>query len=536
MSDRSKKTIRQLKDKAKKNSLKATFQLAEYYSHGKYVDKDFDIAEQFYSKSISLLQNGSLYIKSLKLLNFRAFEDLELSFCVHESHGSNLTIIIGDNGSGKTAITEAISKSLSWLARRVVSPSANGESLSNYDININGPEKYASIIACFSISNSEKFEIELSKSFENATTQRRNFLSDIIQLADIYRLMNSRNSNSNMPILAFYSVNRALEISDKDLNYFEETVFSNTNNKLDGYQKTLNGAADFKLFFRWFKFLEDIDNAESPLGEKLSELVDSFNELSADDDAEKIKRTIKKIESIQEQHKKSRQTLYRKLLTSTQDAIEVFVPGFSNIRIQRTPYLDMLINKGDDTLSVLQLSQGEKSLIALIADIVRRLILLNPELENPRLGNGIVLIDEIDLHLHPKWQQKIVPNLLNTFPNIQFVITTHSPIISTTVESKCIRKLRNGKVFDAPKGTKGADSSRAQETLFEVGKRPTDDPISIALGEYSDLVFSDSWNTEKAILLRSQLDENFGDEEPELKRLDLYIENRIWELEIEKNQ
>ena len=87
----------------------------------------------------------------------------------------------------------------------------------------------------------------------------------------------------------------------------------------------------------------------------------------------------------------------------------------------------MLINKNGLDLPVNTLSDGEKCLFSLVGDLARRLALANPNLTDPLQGSGIVLIDEIDLHLHPAWQRKIVGQLKDTFPNCQFIITSHSP-------------------------------------------------------------------------------------------------------------
>ena len=89
----------------------------------------------------------------------------------------------------------------------------------------------------------------------------------------------------------------------------------------------------------------------------------------------------------------------------------------------------MKIDKGDISLNVSQMSDGEKCTMALLGDLARRLALANPTLANPLLGEGIVLIDEIELHMHPSWQRKILRVLRETFPNIQFIVTTHSPIV-----------------------------------------------------------------------------------------------------------
>ncbi len=85
-------------------------------------------------------------------------------------------------------------------------------------------------------------------------------------------------------------------------------------------------------------------------------------------------------------------------------------------------------------IGIYQLSEGEKSVIALVGDLSRRLAIANPKRENPLKGGCIVLIDEIDLHLHPKWQEKIFPALQNTFPHIQFIVSTHAPKVLESVD------------------------------------------------------------------------------------------------------
>lgn len=116
-------------------------------------------------------------------------------------------------------------------------------------------------------------------------------------------------------------------------------------------------------------------------------------------------------------------------LTAVRSAIYKFMPEFENLKIKRKPRLHMSIDKRRDSFDVAQLSQDEKSLMALIGDIARRLAVMNPGLENPLTGDGIVLIDEVDLHLHPKLQRTLVNQFTQTFPSCQFVLTTHSPIV-----------------------------------------------------------------------------------------------------------
>lgn len=110
------------------------------------------------------------------------------------------------------------------------------------------------------------------------------------------------------------------------------------------------------------------------------------------------------------------------------DALTTFLGGFRNLRVEQSP-IRLLVDKDDQSFDISQLSDGERSFLALICDLGRRLGLANPDLPNPLHGAGVALIDELELHLHPKWQRDVRDKLLATFPNVQFIATTHSPFI-----------------------------------------------------------------------------------------------------------
>ena len=100
----------------------------------------------------------------------------------------------------------------------------------------------------------------------------------------------------------------------------------------------------------------------------------------------------------------------------------------------------MEVVKDGEVFNIEQLSDGEKSLIAMIGDLARRLSIANPGVREPLHGRGIVLIDEVELHLHPAWQRDILPRLMNTFPNVQFMVTTHSPLVLAQLNSALYRQ------------------------------------------------------------------------------------------------
>jgi predicted ATP-binding protein involved in virulence len=131
------------------------------------------------------------------------------------------------------------------------------------------------------------------------------------------------------------------------------------------------------------------------------------------------KDAFKSVEQLQglidELHEKSntRNLAYVKM------ALKEFMPEFSDFRVQRKP-LRMKATKNGKDYTIQQLSDGQKCFIALVGDLARRLVIANPRSEKPLEGKGVVLIDELDLHLHPEWQQKMIVDLRTTFPNIQF--------------------------------------------------------------------------------------------------------------------
>jgi predicted ATP-binding protein involved in virulence len=135
------------------------------------------------------------------------------------------------------------------------------------------------------------------------------------------------------------------------------------------------------------------------------------------------------------------------------------------------------------------------------------------------------------MHLHPRWQQLVLGQLGQAFPLLQFIVTTHSPQVLSTVPSESIRILANNSVYSAPPGTEGAEASRLLKRVLGVDVRPPDNKATRELKEYLSLVDADQWNSTRAIALRNILDARYQGEEPALLEADLQIENRKWELE-----
>ncbi|MEW6499462.1 MAG: AAA family ATPase, partial [Cyanobacteriota bacterium] len=190
----------------------------------------------------------------------------------------------------------------------------------------------------------------------------------------------------------------------------------------------------------------------------------------------------------------------------------------------RSP-LRMTVEKQGQELIVNQLSDGEKCLLAMVGDLARRLALANPTLKNPLQGEGVVLIDEIELHLHPKWQREIIPALTRTFPNCQFIVTTHSPQVISEVKPNGIYILEatsEGVVAKRPESSFGRDSNRILEDLMGVSARPQE--IKDELLELFRLI--DKGDLDGARQLRQQIADQIGTDEPEFVRADVLMRRK----------
>lgn len=146
-------------------------------------------------------------------------------------------------------------------------------------------------------------------------------------------------------------------------------------------------------------------------------------------------------------------------LTAFNQVLGNFLDGFSDVAVEERP-LRLTVMKSGARLSLQQLSDGERAFIAMLGDLVRRLALANPKRANPLEGHGVVLIDELELHLHPRWQREVVEKLRTSFPNVQFIATTHSPFI--------IQSLRPGELITLdPEEEFGEYADRSVEDIAE---------------------------------------------------------------------
>lgn len=161
-------------------------------------------------------------------------------------------------------------------------------------------------------------------------------------------------------------------------------------------------------------------------------------------------------------------------------------------------YIDSSFNVQRTALS--QLSDGYRSTLSLIADVAYRMALLNPSLGKDVLKTpGIVLIDEVDLHLHPIWQARILGDLRSIFPNIQFVVTTHAPAVISSVRSQQVRIIADDEKTLTPAiEIYGSDAGRVLTSIMNAPERPVE--IQAKFDAIYDLLDSGNYDAaQKAI-------------------------------------
>lgn len=376
-------------------------------------------------------------IKSFRLKAVGRFSVLEAELAPTAEVNSNVTVFIGNNGAGKTSVLKALATSLSWFVARLRSEKGYGSPIPEVVI-LNGQPSAMIDLAVLDergqSANPEAdvedhlYQWSLARTARGKKGSGSSSLGDVTRLAEVYRSLISRNDKASLPLIAFYPVERV--VLDVPLKIKERHSFL----QLDGYDNALNQGVDFRRFFEWFREREDAEN-ESGL---------------AQDVLDKVLNTLGNNPVIWQKLNSLMASSRDRQLTAVRTAITNFMPGFSKLRVRRKPRLHMSIDKDGQTLNVLQLSQGEKSLMALVGDIARRLAMMNPGLENPLHGDGVVLIDEVDMHLHPTWQRSIIERLTATFPNCQFILTTHSPLVISDCKDVLVYALDNGEITQVP--------------------------------------------------------------------------------------
>lgn len=361
-------------------------------------------------------------IRNIVLQNFRNFEYKEISFLNSNGKPKPFIVLIGDNGVGKTSILEGITKCFVPLIRAVNNEAVKKCDLTNSDIRHN----CGSTIIQVDFDINDTTHTILNKRRKNSNTGYKLSLEKVRKqkqlLLQAKSDFNASRENGHIPLILYYGTNRVFNEVPKR-GHIREYVME------DALKSCFDNINNFREFYEWFKTEEDIE---------LRELRENREYVNIS-------------------------------LNAVRNAIANMIQGYSNLRIKLNPSRMVITNEKGEELRIEQLSGGYKAILAVVSDIAKRLAMANPYSANPLNEKAIILIDEIDLHLHPNWQKTIVSDLKRTFPNCQFIVSTHSPfIIQSLKQDELINVEHNEETSSNESSFEGWSIDEIQEYKMNV--------------------------------------------------------------------
>jgi predicted ATP-binding protein involved in virulence len=444
-------------------------------------------------------------LKKISLINFRCFQKLEIN--LHP----RLTVFVGENGAGKTAILDGIAAGLSPILRHLSSAnqrlSAKNVGIKDSDFRIdileNNNDKVRWVLTDYAqviVETTDGMQWDYWRPSKNGKKPPVKIGES--ELAYYLARVSESFITSKpepLPVFAYYGAQRGrIEIP--------ENLRSSTDNY--GYPtsalvNSLDSSSNFKEMLKWFN-IEEAGEFRANRNRKQGD----YGQSSA--------------------------------LNTVREAINILLGGNYNNPFFNDDHKFVLQSiEGGKPLQVSQLSQGYQSMLALGMDFARRLALAKGQLinyifekdglwdiyNNPVLMDAIMLVDEIDLHLHPSWQQRVLGDLMRTFPNTQFIVTTHSPQVLTTVPSESIRVLHNELNSDTgqleswleipEQQTCGVSSADVLASAMATDPVP-DVRESAWLRQYRALIQHGLQDSVDGLELRGKLLGHFGDRHPEI--------------------
>ena len=443
-----------------------------------------------------------MYVSKIRMQNFRCYADFTLQF------SPKVTVIVAENGKGKTAILDGLAITMApYLA---AFPGIKARNFQPNDVRmvVDVPQtqdelqikrmKYllpvvleTEVKADDGKAYSWKRELKSVKGKTSSVSAK--FVSDYgKRIAD--ELNQPGDQDIILPVLGYYGTSRMW--NDSSLLKRKKVDLSRSS----GYVECLEPSGSYNTFAQWFRYA-----TESAL----------------------------EYDHIIAEKKLNKKNPYREILNAINKAIVTCIQsmGWTDLKYSFAAQNLLICHPEKGELPLEAMSDGARSVISMAADIAYRMARLNPDMgEDVTLKtSGVVLIDEVDMHLHPSWQQTVVNDLVKAFPKVQFIVTTHSPQVLTSVPADCIRILHwdNDLVdIEEPTFSLGAESSQLLRDIQHVESRPGSLPIVQALQRYLQLVNEDKWDSEEALALRETLDRWSQGREPALVRADMDIRVR----------
>ncbi len=406
----------------------------------------------------------------IKVANVRAIPSVELRF----RRGFNL--IVGVNGAGKTSILDALAVCLSAIVKHANGLRTRVKTFGEDDIRVGAR---ALDVECGFKYAERAFGYVVHKPL--TTSVPREEMAGMPR-EEVYTTPKKTGFLGELP-----KTDLGEELDERPL-----AVLFSTNRAIPSMRKSRKGAA--------------IGGVAAACADSLSDRELRLGEVAA---WMRVRRALSKEDPEAAD-----------VLASIEYAVTRFLPDYKELRLDEEDGGSLLIDRGDVTLSVRQLSNGERGVLALVLDLTRRLALANPDMDDPALNaEAVVLIDELDLHLHPKWQRRIVDNLTAAFPRCQFIATTHSPQVIGEIEHERIQIISDGEVH-SPIHSFGVDSSRVLEEIMDAD--PRNAKVQKLLAQISSEIDTRPFDQARTTL--ASLVEYLGENDPEVTRIRILLD------------
>ena len=386
-----------------------------------------------------------MYVSKIRMQNFRCYTDFTMQF------SPKVTVIVAENGRGKTAILDGLAITMApYLA---AFPGIKARNFQPNDVRmvVDVPQtqkdelqikrmKYllpvvleTEVKADDGKAYSWKRELKSVKGKTSSVSAK--FVSDYgKRIAD--ELNQPGDQDIILPVLGYYGTSRMW--NDSSLLKRKKVDLSRSS----GYVECLEPSGSYNTFAQWFRYA-----TESAL----------------------------EYDHIIAEKKLNKKNPYREILNAINKAIVTCIQsmGWTDLKYSFAAQNLLICHPEKGELPLEAMSDGARSVISMAADIAYRMARLNPDMgEDVTLKtSGVVLIDEVDMHLHPSWQQTVVNDLVKAFPKVQFIVTTHSPQVLTSVPAECIRILHwdNDLVdIEEPTFSLGAESSQLLRDIWSM--------------------------------------------------------------------